>query len=268
MYPFERFTERAKKVLTLAQEEAESAGHSYIGPEHLLLGLLIEGEGLAAQALAALGVELDGTRAAIQALLGAAPRTAIFQIVPTARVKKVIETAFEESQRMGHAFVGTEHLLLGLLVEGESVAARVLADTGVTLEKARAEVDRLLKAGEQEATVAPPPGRPRPGPMRPELRLLLLRAQAQAAGRGSSELRLEHLLETMVSTSAGLEALARLLDWRRLAALKEQAIAGQDYETAAGHRADERRARQALEEAVTAWRQELEPPQEAPATSS
>jgi hypothetical protein len=269
MYPFERFTERAKKVLTLAQEEAESAGHSYIGPEHLLIGLLREEEGLAARALGTLGVALDGTREAIRAELGTTPRTAISQIIPTARVKKVIEAAFEESQRMGHAYVGTEHLLLGLLIEGETLAARVLTDRGVTLERARAEIGRLLEWGVQEEVAVPPSRRPPAGlAMRSELRQLLLRAQARAADRGSSGLGLEDLLETMVSTSAGIEVLARLLDWRRLAAMKEQAIAAQDYETAAGHRAEERGARQALEEAVTAWRQELEPPGEARASSS
>ena len=273
MYPFERFTERAKKVLTLAQQEAESAGQSYIGPEHLLLALLREGEGLACVALKALGVELDNTREAIHAALGTTPKTVAFQIIPTTRVKKVIETAFEEAQRTGHGLVGTEHLLLGLLIEGESVAAKVLLALGVTLEKAGAEIDRLLKAGAQEpalvhgrATWVANTGRQLP--MLPELQQLLHRAQTLAAVSGSSAFGLDHLLEMMVSSPAGIEVLARLLDLRRIAAMKEQAIAAQDFDTAAKLRSDEQRAREALKQALTAWREELEPPAGARASSS
>src|SRR5690242_1857902 len=103
MYPLERFTERAKKVLALAQQEAEQAGHSYIGTEHLLLALIREGSGLAARALGTLGVELDRTRAAIEAVLSdMEPSGPPSQIIPTARVKKVVELAFEEARRMGH----------------------------------------------------------------------------------------------------------------------------------------------------------------------
>ena len=118
MYPFERFTERAKKVLTLAQEEAERSHHSYIGTEHLLLGLLREGEGLAAKVLNNLGVEITKVRQTIESVLGRNERIIIQQIIPTSRVKKVIEISFEEARRMGHNYVGTEHLLLGLLIEG------------------------------------------------------------------------------------------------------------------------------------------------------
>ena len=122
LYPFERFTERAKKVLTLAQEEAERSHHSYIGTEHLLLGLLREGEGLAAKVLNNLGVEINKVRSTIESVLGRNERIIIQQIIPTSRVKKVIEISFEEARRMGHNYVGTEHLLLGLLIEGEGIA--------------------------------------------------------------------------------------------------------------------------------------------------
>lgn len=262
MYPFERFTERAKKVLTLAQEEAESAGHNYIGTEHLLLGLLREDEGLARAALNALGVELGSTREAIQAALSTAPKSISFQIIPTSRVKKVIEIAFEEAQRMGDSNVGTHYLLFGLLMEGEGVAARILVDMGVTLEKARAEIDRLLKEGVQEPTLPLQPGRrmPSPLPMLPELQRLLLRAQTHAAGQGSSAFGLYDLLDAMVSSPAGIEVMARLLDLRRIGAMKEQAIAAQDFESAAQHRTTEKSAREALEQAMTEWRKELEPP--------
>ncbi|HEY6380131.1 MAG TPA: ATP-dependent Clp protease ATP-binding subunit [Candidatus Dormibacteraeota bacterium] len=144
MYPFERFTERAKKVLTLAQEEAERSHHSYIGTEHLLLGLLREGEGLAAKVLNNLGVEINKVRSTIESVLGRNERIIIQQIIPTSRVKKVIEISFEEARRMGNNYVGTEHLLLGLLIEGEGIAAHVLEDLGATLDKVRAEIERLL----------------------------------------------------------------------------------------------------------------------------
>jgi ATP-dependent Clp protease ATP-binding subunit ClpC len=153
MYPFERFTERAKKVLTLAQEEAERSHHSYIGTEHLLLGLLREGEGLAAKVLNNLGVEINKVRATIESVLGRNERIIIQQIIPTSRVKKVIEISFEEARRMGNNYVGTEHLLLGLLIEGEGIAAHVLEDLGANLEKVRGEIDKLLhESGLEEET--------------------------------------------------------------------------------------------------------------------
>jgi ATP-dependent Clp protease ATP-binding subunit ClpA len=158
VYPFERFTERAKKVLTLAQEEAERSRHSYIGTEHLLLGLLREHDGLAARVLANLGVDIDAVRQVIESVLGRNERIIIQQIIPTSRVKKVIELSFEESRRMGHDYVGTEHILLGLMMEGEGIAAHVLHDLGATLDKVRAELDRLEATGIEERPE--PPARP------------------------------------------------------------------------------------------------------------
>jgi ATP-dependent Clp protease ATP-binding subunit ClpC len=145
VYPFERFTEKAKKVLTLAQDEAEKSHHSYIGTEHLLLGLLREGDGLAAKVLANLGVEIDKVRTTIESVLGRNERIIVQQIIPTSRVKKVIEIAFEEAKRMNNTYVGTEHLLLGLLIEGEGIAAHVLEDLGANLEKVRQELDSQLR---------------------------------------------------------------------------------------------------------------------------
>ena len=149
MYPFERFTERAKKVLTLAQEEAERSHHSYIGTEHLLLGILREGEGLAAKVLNNLGVEINKVRATIESVLGRNERIIIQQIIPTSRVKKVIEIAFEQAREMGNNYVGTEHLLLGLLVEGEGIAAHILEDLGASLEMVRGEIDSLIQIMER-----------------------------------------------------------------------------------------------------------------------
>ncbi len=165
MYPFERFTDRAKKVLTLAQEEAERSHHSYIGTEHLLLGLLREGEGLAAKALNNLGIEINKVRSTIESVLGRNERIIIQQIIPTSRVKKVIEIAFEEARRMGNNYVGTEHLLLGLLIEGEGIAAHVLEDLGVTLEKARAEIERLLHESGIEEESRDTPKKPTKTPL-------------------------------------------------------------------------------------------------------
>ena len=156
MYPFERFTERAKKTLTLAQEEAERSHHSYIGTEHLLLGLLRNKEGLGYRVLGALGVRIEVVRETIESVLGRNERIIVRQIIPTSRVKKVIELSFEEAQRMGHEYVGTEHLLLGLMIEGEGVAAHVLSDLGVTLAKVRDEIERQLMGGVAPEAVSGP----------------------------------------------------------------------------------------------------------------
>jgi nucleoside-diphosphate-sugar epimerase len=143
MYPFERFTESAKRVLTLAQEEAERSHHSYIGTEHLLLGLMRDQDGRAAQVLQNLGLEIDKVRVAIASVLGRSERIIIQQIIPTSRVKKVIEISFEEARRLGSQYVGSEHLLLGLVIEGEGVAAHVMADLGATRPRVAAEINRL-----------------------------------------------------------------------------------------------------------------------------
>jgi len=152
MYPFERFSERAKHALTLAQEEAERSHHSYIGTEHLLLGILRENDGVGAQALANLGIKVGSVRETIESVLGADERIIIQQIIPTSRVKKVIEISFEEARRMGHNYVGTEHILLALLIEGEGIAAHVLTDLGATESKVRAEIERLMPDGDEKAS--------------------------------------------------------------------------------------------------------------------
>ncbi len=164
MYPFERFTERAKKILTLAQEEAEKSHHSYIGTEHVLLGLLREGDGTAAKVLNNLGVETGKVRQMIETLLGRTERIIVQQIIPTSRVKKVIEISFEEARRMGHNYVGSEHLLLGLLAEGEGIGAHVLVELGASLDKVRAEIERLLHDPTVKDT-EPPPKKPSKTPL-------------------------------------------------------------------------------------------------------
>jgi ATP-dependent Clp protease ATP-binding subunit ClpA len=209
MYPFERFTERAKKVLTLAQQEAERAHHSYIGTEHLLLGLMREEEGLAAIVLAKLGVEINEVRATIASVIGRSEEILLRQRIPTSRVKQVIQLSFEEARKMGNNYVGTEHLLLGLLVEGEGIAAHVLQDLGATLEKVRSEMDRLLRASGVE------PGSPiRPAAKYPIDRFtdgakkVLTLAQEEAERAHHSYIGTEHLLLGLLRQKEGLAAAA------------------------------------------------------------
>ena len=167
IYPFERFTERAKHVLTLAQEEAEGSGQSYIGTEHLLLGLLRENDGIGGQTLSNLGIDTGKVREVIESAISRNERIIFQQIIPTSRVKRVIELSFEEARRMGHNYVGTQHILLGLLIEGEGIGAHVLTDLGATESKVRAEIQRLLPAGAEEEA-------PKTGPVAYELRQRVL----------------------------------------------------------------------------------------------
>lgn len=141
---FDRFTGRARKVLTLAQEEAQRFQHNYIGTEHLLLGLIREGEGLAAKVLTTLDVDLNVARERVESIIGRGKRVVRGEIGLTPRAKKVIELAVDEARRMNHDYIGTEHLLLGLLREGSGIGAGVLEDLGVSLERARREVMQAL----------------------------------------------------------------------------------------------------------------------------
>src|ERR1043166_4154582 len=138
MGPFDRFNDRAKRVLALAQDEAIRFNHNYIGTEHLLLGLVREGEGVAARTLDSLGVELSKVRMAVEFKIGrGAAGTSPSEITLSPRVKKVIELAVDEAKKFGHSHVGTEHLLLGIVREGEGVASGVLESLGLSLEKIR-----------------------------------------------------------------------------------------------------------------------------------
>ncbi|MSQ14554.1 MAG: ATP-dependent Clp protease ATP-binding subunit [Dehalococcoidia bacterium] len=141
---FDKFTERARRVLSLAQEEAQRFNHNYIGTEHLLLGLAREGDGLAAKILANLGVELNKVRSAVEFIIGKGDRPTTGEVGLTPRAKKVIELAVDEARRLNHHYIGTEHLLLGLVREGEGIAAGVLESLGVNLEKVRSETTKIL----------------------------------------------------------------------------------------------------------------------------
>ena len=160
--PFDRFTERARKVMSLAREEAQRLNHNYIGTEHLLLGLVRDGDGVAAKVLHNLGVELNAVRNAVEFIVGRGDRPIAGDFGLTPRAKKVIELARDEGQRMGHNYVGTEHLLLGLVREGEGIAAGVLESLGVNLEKVRVTTvtmvgvhPSLLSEHAAEATIGP-----------------------------------------------------------------------------------------------------------------
>ena len=141
---FEKFSERARRVLSLAQEEAQRFNHNYIGTEHILLGLVRETEGVAARVLSGLGVDLSKVRSAVEFIIGRGEKPAQGEIGLTPRAKKVVELAVDEARRMNHTYIGTEHLLIGLLREGEGVAAGVLESLGVSLEKVRTETHRIL----------------------------------------------------------------------------------------------------------------------------
>jgi ATP-dependent Clp protease ATP-binding subunit ClpC len=144
MERFDKFTDRARKVLTLAQDEAQRFNHNYIGTEHLLLGLVREGEGVAARVLENMNVELAKVRTAVEFIIGRGDRPVVGEVGLTPRAKRVIELAIDEARRLGHNYIGTEHLLLGLVREGEGIAAGVLESLGVNLDKVRHEVIRVL----------------------------------------------------------------------------------------------------------------------------
>ena len=145
MGPFDRFNDRAKRVLALAQDEAIRLNHNYIGVEHLLLGLVREGEGVAARVLDSLGVDLGKARSSVQAIVGRGDSTTSpSEITLSPRTKKVIELAIDEARKLGHSHVGTEHLLLGIVREGESIGAAVLESLGVGLNQARHQVIATL----------------------------------------------------------------------------------------------------------------------------
>jgi len=151
---FEKFSERARRVLTIAQEEARNLNHSYIGTEHILLGLVREEEGVAAKVLTNLGIGLGKVRSAVEFIIGRGEKPGTGETGLTPRAKKVVELAIDEARQLGHNYIGTEHLLLGLLREGEGVASSVLDSFGITLERARAETAHTLTQGTPRARLA------------------------------------------------------------------------------------------------------------------
>src|SRR5579872_752569 len=140
----ERFTDQARRVVDLAQEEAKRLNHGYIGTEHILLGLIHEGEGVAAKALELLGISLDAVREQVEEIIGQGQQAPSGHIPFTPRAKKVLELSLRESQKLGHNYIGTEHILLGLIREGDGVAAQVLVRLGADLNRVRQQVIQLL----------------------------------------------------------------------------------------------------------------------------
>jgi ATP-dependent Clp protease ATP-binding subunit ClpC len=141
---FERFTDRARRVVVFAQEEARLLNHNYIGTEHVLLGLVREGEGVAAQALTSMGIGLDAVRGQVERIIGQGQAAPTGHIPFTPRAKKVLELSLREALQLSHNYIGTEHILLGLLREGEGVAAQVLQQLGADLDRVRQTVIQLL----------------------------------------------------------------------------------------------------------------------------
>ncbi len=166
---FERFTERARRAVVLGQEEARMLDHNWIGTEHILLGLVHEGEGGAAKALTSLGVSLAAMRQAVEDIIGRGAESPTGPIPFTPRSKKVLELSLREALQLGHDYIGTEHILLALLREGDGVGAQILVSAGVDLNRVRQRVINLLHRGREEdvpytpvfalplASSAPPP---------------------------------------------------------------------------------------------------------------
>jgi ATP-dependent Clp protease ATP-binding subunit ClpC len=151
---FERFTDRARRVVVLAQEEARMLNHNYIGTEHILLGLIHEGEGVAAKALESLGISLEGVRAQVEEIIGQGQQAPSGHIPFTPRAKKVLELSLREALQLGHNYIGTEHILLGLIREGEGVAAQVLVKLGADLNRVRQQVIQLLSGYQGKEAVS------------------------------------------------------------------------------------------------------------------
>ncbi|MFU8874938.1 ATP-dependent Clp protease ATP-binding subunit [Micromonospora sp. SL4-19] len=161
---FERFTDRARRVVVLAQEEARMLNHNYIGTEHILLGLIHEGEGVAAKALESLGISLEGVRQQVEEIIGQGQQAPSGHIPFTPRAKKVLELSLREALQLGHNYIGTEHILLGLIREGEGVAAQVLVKLGADLNRVRQQVIQLLSGyqGKEPAAAGTAPGEAAP----------------------------------------------------------------------------------------------------------
>lgn len=268
MYSFDRFTDQAKRTLTLAQEEAEADHKSYIGTEHLLLALTVNAGGLAHQVLTNLGVEIGMVRESLNRVLGRNERIVAEEIAPTSRVKKIVEIAFEEARRMGDRHVGTGHLLLALLIEGEGVGARILEDLGVSLDKGRAELERAQAGGAREEIrrTGPPDERPRPTPhvirgsdrseLGPDATGLVRLAWVLASAEGASAVGLEHLMRALDDKAVRslLQLAARI---RQAVAAREEAIAAGDRDATRSRTEEVQRLRGEYDEAESAWRRQL-----------
>jgi ATP-dependent Clp protease ATP-binding subunit ClpA len=202
---FQRFTDRARQVVVLAQVEARRLDHNWIGTEHLLLGLIDEGGGVAARALESLGIGLDAVRQQVEEIIGRGQQAPSGHIPFTPRAKKVLELSLRESMQLGHDYIGTEHILLGLIREGDGVAAQVLVRLGADLNRVRQQVIRLLHGYPAEE----------PGPrveVHPEM-------AGQRAGIGPDTSDLDEQIEAARTEK---EAAIEAQDFEQAAALRER----------------------------------------------
>src|SRR5881398_3631859 len=204
---FERFTDRARRVVVLAQEEARMLNHNYIGTEHILLGLIHEGEGVAAKALESLGISLEAVRAQVEEIIGQGQQAPSGHIPFTPRAKKVLELSLREALQLGHNYIGTEHILLGLIREGEGVAAQVLVKLGADLSRVRQQVIQLLSgyAGKEGA----PAGTGSSGESAPSGSLVL-----DQFGRNLTTLAREKKLDPVIGRVRELERVMQVLSRR------------------------------------------------------
>jgi ATP-dependent Clp protease ATP-binding subunit ClpA len=225
---FERFSNRARRVVTLAQEEARMLNHNYIGTEHILLGLSREGEGVAAKALESLGISLEAVRQQVEETVGRGQQAPSGHIPFTPRAKKVLELSLREALQLGHDYIGTEHILLGLIREGDGVAAQVLVKLGADLNRVRQEVIQLLHGYQGEGEPGSARAARRSGKTGRGKRKLLSELLARF---GSVESRLSALERRVGTTAPDLRDLDREI--AKIRREKESAIDAQDFENAA-----------------------------------
>jgi ATP-dependent Clp protease ATP-binding subunit ClpA len=219
---FERFTDRARRVVVLAQEEARMLNHDWIGTEHILLGLLHEGEGVAARALESPGISLDAVRAQVEEIIGQGQQAPSGHIPFTPRAKKVLELSRREMSQLGHNYIGTEHILLGLIREGDGVAAQVLVTLGADLNRVRQQVIQLLHGHQPNEPV------PARSAARENAPLSAVQARLEAVEQRLAAI--EQRLGTGPDTSDLDEQIAQVCRE------KESAIEAQDHEQAAALR--------------------------------
>ena len=202
---FERFTDRARRVVVLAQEEARLLNHNYIGTEHILLGLIHEGEGVAAKALESLGISLEAVRAQVEEIIGQGGQAPSGHIPFTPRAKKVLELSLREALQLGHNYIGTEHILLGLIREGEGVAAQVLVKLGADLSRVRQQVIQLLSgySGDKEGVSAGPSGS---GESQPSGSLVL-----DQFGRNLTQMARDKKLDPVIGREKEIERVMQVL---------------------------------------------------------
>src|SRR5690348_8101897 len=207
---FERFTERARQVVVLAQDEARTLKHNYIGTEHILLGLLREEEGLAARVLDTLDITVEEVRAQVARIVGQGDEVTTGQIPFTPRAKKVLELALREALSLGHNYIGTEHILLGLVRENEGVAARILLDFDADSEKIRNEVIRMLSGpgSRQRGGSSGSQGQSGPGEGKKSSKLL------DQFGRNLTKLASEGKLDPVVGRETEIERIMQILSRR------------------------------------------------------